>query len=166
MAAGEGPYPEKIVFQLEKAAYKRLAERGLCARGVVPRFYGCIEKILPQNWKPHLDTFMDEKVPLDAILIEYIPDLREIDLTTYSKDRMVKVVSILRDIHNVGIRHGDPYPRNIMVAGKDQNRVVWIDFDRAVTYTANLTAKQRRLMNEETEMIDYFVAALVCDEMS
>ena len=158
------PGAELTIFQREKAAYNRLAERGLCAAGVVPKFYGSIEQIQIEDWTPHLNMFKDRNVRLNANLIEYLPDLREMDLTTYSKERMEKAVSTLQRIHAAGVLHGDPFPRNIMITGKNPGRVVWIDFDRAHTYTGKLTDHEKWWMNHEKAMIDQLATKLVSHE--
>jgi Lipopolysaccharide kinase (Kdo/WaaP) family len=158
------PNSDTNIFLLESKAYRRLKEKGLSARGVVPKFYGSIKRIQPQHWKPHLDMFLNDVLPPNAILIEHIPHLHQLDLSTYSKDRMDKLVSILRDIHKAGILHGDPYPRNMMVARGNPDRVLWIDFDRAQLLPATLTARQQELVDDENEMVDYFAKMIVSDD--
>jgi RIO-like serine/threonine protein kinase len=127
----------------------------------VPKFYGSIQRIQPKEWQPHLDMFLKEEFPPKAILMEYIPHLHEIEVSTYSKDRMTRSISILRDIHKAGVLHGDPLPRNIMVAPGPPDRTLWIDFDRAKLLPKTLTPRQQELVDEEVELVGEFYAALV-----
>lgn len=65
--------------------------------------------------------------------MEYIPDLEEINLDTYTEDRVRAVRDILHKTHEAHIYHGDVYPRNMRVQ-LGTGRVVWIDFDKAQTF--------------------------------
>lgn len=150
---------EVNLFICENTAYRRLKAKGLCKRGVIPDFYGTITNIKPALW-PDLHMFLGDKLPPNAILIEYVPNLQQIDLSNFSMQYLLEFRSILEEIHLAGVLHGDPMPRNMMVS-KDPARVVWIDFDSAQILSESLTAKQRRWVEEENEMVDYFVNALV-----
>ncbi|EED17857.1 conserved hypothetical protein, partial [Talaromyces stipitatus ATCC 10500] len=92
----------------------------------------------------------DKQLP-NAVLIEYIPDLHRINLSTYSDHRMVGFCTILEKIYAVGIYHGNPYPRNMTVQ-TSTNRVVCIDFDLAQTFSGNRLDWQR--MKDEKFMVD------------
>ncbi|EDN07417.1 predicted protein [Histoplasma mississippiense (nom. inval.)] len=50
------------------------------------------------------------------------------------KERMAKAVKGIQQIHSALVEHNDPYPKNIMIVPDDSERVVWIDFDVAITY--------------------------------
>lgn len=65
--------------------------------------------------------------------MEYIPNLHQIDLSNYTKDRDVALQEVLHKIHSVHVCQGDPYPRTMMVQ-EETGRVLWIDFDRAQTF--------------------------------
>ena len=137
----------------------RLQERSLCNRGYVPDFYGVIEHMKPADHLPYLRDFLGDSP--NAILLEYVPGIRPISLANYSKRRLDKLRSILSEIHDAGIIHGDPYPRNIMVQ-ESSDRVLWIDFDRAQTFTPqSMNRRHTNWLEEEAEMMDYFVKALV-----
>lgn len=112
-------------------------------------------------WRPHLDMFLRDEFLPNAILIEYIPHMQMIDLQTFSTDRMNKFVNILKDIHRAKVLHHDPYPRNMMVVPGDPERILWIDFDRAQTYSGELTPRQQKRFDHEVELVDYFAKALV-----
>ncbi|GAQ45144.1 hypothetical protein AtubIFM55763_006596 [Aspergillus tubingensis] len=159
--------PDRIVnlFISESTAYQRLESKGLCQRGVIPNFYGTIRKIQSADW-PNLHMFLDDKLPPNAVLIEYIPHLQQIDLSNYTPRRLAKLREILDDIHAAGVLHADPKPRNMMVSvAEEEERVLWIDFDSAQTVSecGDLSPRQRRWFDQEDEMMDYFVYALAKD---
>lgn len=90
--------------------------------------------------------------------MEYIPDLHKIDLSTFSDHHVATLRTILKSIHEVGIYHGDPYPRNTMVQ-EFSERVLWIEFDHAQTFSG--TEWKWQWMQDEKEMVDEFLDALV-----
>jgi Lipopolysaccharide kinase (Kdo/WaaP) family len=138
-----------------------LKERGLCDKGFVPQYYGSVKEIQPKLWSPHLDTFLDDLLLPNAILIEYIPHMQMLDLLTFSAARLQQLVTIMNEIHQANILHGDPYPRNMMVVSGETERVLWIDFDRAQTYTAPLTERQQKGLDFEAELVAEFADGLV-----
>ncbi|KAE8320914.1 hypothetical protein BDV39DRAFT_212971 [Aspergillus sergii] len=139
-------------FLCEYKAYTRLKERGLCEQGTIPDFYGVIEKIDPNQCRPHLNGFLEDELLPCAILLEYVPNMHEIHLTTYTEDRAATLLQILREIHKAWVYHGDPYPRNMMVQ-PETGRVLWIDFDRAQTFpTGPITDRQHGWMEDDTLM--------------
>ncbi|BCS01645.1 uncharacterized protein AKAW2_51986S [Aspergillus luchuensis] len=163
----ESDPPDRIVnlFISESTAYHRLESKGLCQRGVIPNFYGTIRKIQPADW-PDLHMFLNDKLPPNAVLIEYIPHLQQIDLSNYSPQRLAILREILDDIHAAGVLHADPKPRNMMVSvAEEEERVLWIDFDSAQTFTefVDLSPRQQKWFDKENEMMDYFVDALAKD---
>ncbi|OGM42770.1 hypothetical protein ABOM_008153 [Aspergillus bombycis] len=156
-------YREVDPFLCESAAYVRLQERGLCQQGVVPDFYGVIEQIDPIQWQPHFNRFLKDKLPLNAILLEFILNLKQIDLTTYTEDRAAALLQIIHQIHDAGVCHGDPYPRN-MVVQPETGRVLWIDFDRAQTVSeGSITNRQRDWMEDDTLMASELLDLLAMD---
>jgi serine/threonine protein kinase len=154
------PDREVNLFLCESTAYERLKAKGLCERGVVPDFYGTITNIQPALW-PSLHMFLGDKLPPNAVLIEYVPNIQPIDLSNFSLQYLREFGHVLEEIHRAGILHGDPKPRN-MVVSWDQGRVLWIDFDSAQTFSESLSTRQRTWIKEEDEMMEYFVEALVC----
>ncbi|PYH97914.1 hypothetical protein BO71DRAFT_317528 [Aspergillus ellipticus CBS 707.79] len=148
-------------FKCESTAFARLHEYGLCDRGYVPGFYGLVEQVNPIDYLPYLKDFLEDTVYPNAVLIEYIPNIQSIDLSNFSEKRVHKLQQILLEIHHAGVYYGDPYPRNMMVQ-TTSDRVLWIDFDRAQTFTSQ-SIKQYHLdwLAHETKMMDYFVDALV-----
>lgn len=157
----ENPLIEHNIFVCESRAYRRLKDRGLCDKGFVPQFYGTIEQIQPKSWRPHLDMFLQHELLPNAILIEYIPNMQMMDLRTFSTNRLHKLANILKEIHAAKVLHRDPYPRNMMVVPGDPDRVLWIDFDRAQTYSGPLTPRQQEWFEFEVELMKEFVEGLV-----
>lgn len=125
------------MFEMEKTAYTRLKEHGLCNRKIVPDYYGYLEKLDLNRWEGrHLDNFLEDKIPPSAVFMEYIPHLKELDLETYNKARIESFISGMELIHEARIEHNDIRPRNMMIAFEPDGteRVVWMDFDRARIY--------------------------------
>lgn len=102
------------------------------AEGSIPKFYGLITGINPREWLRYLNEFLDDNLLPNAILIEYIPNLQQIGLYTFSKEKVNKLHQILAEIHQARVYHADPYPQNMMVQ-EGSDRVHWLDFDRAQT---------------------------------
>ncbi|EGX87775.1 Protein kinase-like domain [Cordyceps militaris CM01] len=126
-------------FYTEASAYRLLKEKGFCKRGLVPKFYGT----------------------LDAILIEYIPNAEQIDLSNFSQDNIDTLSEILFEFHEAGLIHGDPYPRNMMVVQGVQtpDRVFWLDFDHSQMINKTCESSQTRLELEK-ELMTGFAKAL------
>lgn len=108
------PNREKNIFVCESTAYRRLKDAGLCERGVVPDYYGAITDIQPQLW-PDLVNFHNDEQLVDAILLEYIPNMQRLYLGNVTRSRMLKLRSTLQEIHDARVLHDDIYPRNMMV---------------------------------------------------
>ncbi|KAK2806784.1 hypothetical protein FQN50_005646 [Emmonsiellopsis sp. PD_5] len=157
------PDREVNLFVCESTAYQRMKAKGLCKQGVVPDFYGTVTNIQPSLW-PSLHMFLEDKLPPNAVLIEYIPNMKQVDLSNFSKPRLAKLRRILDDIHQARVLHGDPKPRNMMISMGKQARVLWTDFDSAQTVSEDLvSSRQETWFKEEVEMMDYFVEALAKD---
>ncbi|KAB8259676.1 hypothetical protein BDV32DRAFT_138621 [Aspergillus pseudonomiae] len=119
---------EVDIFQCESQAYARLKAHGLCAKGYVPNFYGLIKQINPKQWSPYLSEFLKDPLPPNAVLLEYIPGLKKIDLLAFSWERVF----------------------------------LWIDFDRAKTFSHDsITDRQREWVQEEIKLIQCFLDALL-----
>lgn len=126
---------ETNIFLCESRAYRRLKETGLCDKGIVPDFYGVITDIEPRTWDG-LKLFHHDRLPVDAILIEYIPGLQCIHLGNHTPEHMETLREELKEINAAGVIHHDIHPRNMAVATEGNvERVMWIDFDRAQTFS-------------------------------
>ncbi|KAL4880754.1 hypothetical protein BJY04DRAFT_218911 [Aspergillus karnatakaensis] len=159
------PGMEVNMFIAESAAYSRLKSKGLCERGAIPDFYGTFRDIQPIDFT-FLEMFHDDELPANAILLEYIPNLQQIDLSTYTPHRLTKVRQILADMHQANVYHGDSWPRNMAVSVVDgQERVVWIDFDQAQTLpeTGERTEVQQRWFRDEVALVEEFIEEFTLD---
>ncbi|KAJ5341356.1 hypothetical protein N7541_010480, partial [Penicillium brevicompactum] len=132
----DSPDQEVNLFICESTAYRRLKAKGLCDRGVIPDFYGTITNIQPT-----------------------LKCLFPMNLDNFSSQYLRELAHILEDIHLAGVLHGDPKPRNMMIS-RDRGKALWIDFDSAQTFSESLTTRQRAWIEEENEVVDYFVEAL------
>lgn len=154
-------YIERYPYKCESAAYTRLKEQGICDRGYVPDFYGLIEQIDPKEHLPHLEDFLEDTAFPNALLIEYVPDCKPLNLSNYSAERVHKLRQILSEIHDAGVSHEDPYPRNMMVQ-QSSHKVLWVDFDRAQTFTlGSIKPYQLELLESESMIMDDFVESMV-----
>lgn len=149
------------VFTCENTAYQKLDETGLCDRGIVPRYHGSVLDLDPEQYLPHLVEFLNDKAPPCAILLEYIPDLQILDLTTFTQDRKRRFTDAMADLHRLGILHGDIQPRHLAVQSSS-DRIVIIDFDRAQNFPPNiLTPKWIRLFHNEVVRVESLLEDLV-----
>ncbi|OAT12442.1 hypothetical protein BDBG_07780 [Blastomyces gilchristii SLH14081] len=106
-------------------------------------FYGYTLSLHPTALVPHLDAFQHDAGLSSAILMEYLLNPLIMNCITYSKERMAKAVKDIQQIHSALVEHNDPYPKNIMIVPDDPERVVWIDFDVAITYPDSIYIEDR-----------------------
>ena len=78
---------------------------GLCDRGIIPQFYGTMERLNPDLYRPYLDTFRNDPDFPDAILIEYIFGAEQLSRTNYTRQRMNKFMEYLEEIHRASVLH-------------------------------------------------------------
>lgn len=97
----ESPDRETNFHVWESTAYRRLKEFGLCDRGIIPQFYGTIENLDPKLCQPHLKAFLNDEYIPNAILLEYIPNMREFHWTNYTKQRMENFTRGINKIHKI-----------------------------------------------------------------
>ncbi|KAL1999752.1 hypothetical protein VTN02DRAFT_4069 [Thermoascus thermophilus] len=85
---------------------------------------------------------------------------------TYSKERMDKAVDGIQQIHSALVEHNDPYPKNVLIVPGDPERVVWIDFDVAITYPdgAYIGERERGWLEMETGCVESFGEMLADDQ--
>lgn len=120
----------------------------------MPHFYGTIERLNLSQYQPHLEMFLNDKHPPNAIFLEYIPNMEPIHPQNYTKKRGEAFIRGIQEIHRALVLHCDAKQRNMMVVKDDPERVVWLDFDRAQTYHADiLTERQREFIEEEELMM-------------
>ncbi|RAL01436.1 uncharacterized protein BO80DRAFT_454817 [Aspergillus ibericus CBS 121593] len=122
-------------FRCELNAYRNLQAGGVCQKGVVPRYFGYIDQLDPASYRPYLDNFMNDKNKPRGILLELLPNTDSLNCVNYSKDRFEIAMQGLKEIHQVKVLHNDPYPKNILIAHGDPERIVWADFDISTSYS-------------------------------
>lgn len=92
-----------------------------------------------------INSIVLNRTPPNTILIEYVPNIQAIDLSTSSKTCLGRLREILDEIYEAKVLHGDPKPRNMMVSLGKQDRVLWIDFDSAQTFPEGLLSPKQKL---------------------
>ena len=152
-------------YRSEARAYVNLKKSGLCDQGIVPKVYGFIECLDPNMFERDLHPFLEDKYWPNAILIEYVPGVSSINYLTYSKERMKIAIEGIRQIHEHAlVEHVDTYTRNILIAPGPPERVLWADFDIAVSFKNRsvLTAKDKEYMDEELAIVKDLGDMMVC----
>ncbi|KAJ5964875.1 uncharacterized protein N7479_004751 [Penicillium vulpinum] len=121
-------------FRNEAKAYNNLHSFDVCDSGLVPKYYGSIDRIDPSCHKPWLDSFLNDKFHPSAILLEYLAGSEPLNCVNYSKERLSKAMESLVQVHEALIVHNDLYPENILIVPGTPERVVVMDFDVAETF--------------------------------
>lgn len=112
---------------------------------------------------PHLVHFEADSPLPGAILLEFIPDLRILDLNTFTEERSSRFRKAMTDIHQAGVLHDDIQPRHFLIQ-ETTDRTVILDFDRAQTHlspTTGMSEDWRRAFDLENELIDDILGSLV-----
>lgn len=131
----------------------------------MPNFLGSIRKFDPSPYQPWLRKFTEDEYLPSAIFLDYIPNLETIQFQNCTPKRMDNFLSGIREIHRAYVLHEDPKPRNMKIVKDDPERVVWIDFDRAMTFDEQtITETQKWWLEEEEIMVSEFHEALVSRE--
>ncbi|PIG83217.1 hypothetical protein AARAC_010773 [Aspergillus arachidicola] len=139
---------------------------GVCEQGHVPYYHGYIDRLDPARFQPHLNHFMNDSHAPNAILLEYLEDTEELNCVNYSDDRLQAAIVGLRGIHSALIHHRDVYPKNILIVRGPPERVVWIDFDVAVTFdsTKPMGCQADEYCNFKIELVKSFERLLKEDQ--
>ena len=146
-----------------------LKKFGLCDRGIVPKVYGFIECLDPKNFEPELHHFLRDKHLPNAILLEYLPGASSMNYLKYSEERMKIAIKGIQQIHELAlVEHIDTYSRNILIVPGPPERVLWTDFDIAVSFKdrLELTAEDKERMDLEFEIVKDLGELLVCTPLS
>ncbi|KAI9374779.1 hypothetical protein BJX61DRAFT_258643 [Aspergillus egyptiacus] len=158
---------EVDIHVLETTAYRRLQAKGVCDRGIVPRFLGSMRKFDPALCQPYLEKFLEDEYPPSALFLEYIPNMEMVDIHNFTPERADKLIYGIREIHKALVLHNDPRPRNMIVAPGtegEEERVLWIDFDRAETYDQDtITDRQKYFLFEEEQIVIEFKEVMEMD---
>ncbi|KAF4183443.1 hypothetical protein CNMCM8694_002438 [Aspergillus lentulus] len=102
-------------FRCELNAYRNLLKFGVCERGFVPFFHGCIDRLDPSHFHQQLNHFKEDKFLPRAIVLEYFPEAERLNCLNYSDDLFRSAVDGIREIHEAPIHHHDVYPKNMLV---------------------------------------------------
>ena len=147
-------------FRCELNTYKKLLTSGVCARGFVPKFYGYTDRMDPAAFHPALQYFARDKLKPRAILLEYLPDTEGLNCVNYSDELYPQAIEGMKEIHRAGVHHQDIYPKNILLVHGHPDRLVWIDFDVATTFT-EFGPEQLARCDSEIGLVKGFGEALV-----
>lgn len=76
---------------------------------------------------------------------------------------MAKAVDGIKQVHLALVEHNNPYPKNIVIVPGGLERVMWIDFDVAITYPNSSYIGDRELgwIEFETGCVEDFGVMLV-----
>ncbi|OJD25849.1 hypothetical protein ACJ73_02785 [Blastomyces percursus] len=168
---GDAGYADDGIRDLNRArceirAYCSLKRSGVCDEGYVPQFYGYTSFLNQKAFAPHLDAFQHDTGLPSAILLEYLPNPLLMNCVTYTQERMAKAVNGIHQIHSALVEHNDSYPKNILIVPGDPERVVWIDFDVAITYPdiAYIGERERGWFEIEIKSVENFGVKLADDQ--
>ena len=152
-------------YRSEARAYVNLKKSGLCDRGIVPKVYGFVECLDPTDFEPELHHFLRDKHLPNAILLEYLPGASSMNYLKYSKERMETAIKGIQRIHELAlVEHVDTYPKNILIVPGPPERVLWSDFDIAISFKdqSALTAGDKERMDLESQIVKDLAELLVC----
>lgn len=156
-------------YRSEARAYVNLKRSGLCNQGIVPKVYGFIECLDPKSFEPELHHFLRDKHLPNAILLEYLPGVSSMNYLQYSRERMEIAIKSIQQIHELAlVEHVDTYPKNILIVPGPPERVLWSDFDIAISFKdhSELNAKDKERMDLETRIVKDLGELLVCAPLS
>ncbi|KAJ5503892.1 hypothetical protein N7463_006766 [Penicillium fimorum] len=126
----------------------------IARRGIVPRVYGAIKNLDPKLHEPHLDMFSKDEYPPKAIFLEYIPDMKMMRWSRFTKKRIENFRKGLQEIHQASVLRGDVHPRNMIVVEGDPEWAIWIDFDRVQLFNSpDLNKRQKRWIQNEKDVV-------------
>lgn len=147
-------------FRCESNAYEKLFTSGVCERSFVPKFYGSFNQVDPAAFYPAFQHFAHDKLKRGAILLEYLPNTENLNCVNYSDALYSQAVEGMKEIHRAGVLHRDIYPRNMLLVRGGPDRLVWIDFDVATTFT-NFGPEEKARCDHEIALVEGLGAALV-----
>lgn len=138
----------------------KLRTSSACARGFVPKFHGYIDRMDTAAFHPAFQHFAQEKLQPRAILLEYLPGAESLSCVNYSDELYPQAIEGMKEIHSAGVHHRDIYPKNLLLVHGNPDRLVWIDFDVATTFT-ELGPDQVTRCDHEIALVKGFGEALV-----
>ncbi|CAG8888476.1 unnamed protein product [Penicillium egyptiacum] len=79
----------------------------------------------PAAFHPALQYFAQDKLKLRVILLEYLPNAETLNCVNYSDTLFPQAIEGMQDI----------YPKSFLLVRGNTDRLVWADFDVAMTFT-------------------------------
>ncbi|OQD72918.1 hypothetical protein PENDEC_c018G03957 [Penicillium decumbens] len=146
-------------YRCESNAYEKLLASGVCESGSVPKFYGCIDRVDPAAFRRALRHYSRDKFHPRAILLEYLPNAESLNCVNYSDALYPQAIKGMKEIHRAGVLHEDIYPKNLLLVRGNPDRLVWIDFDVATTFT-DFGPEQPARCDHEIALVKGFGEAL------
>lgn len=120
-------------YRCESQAYQALQAHGIC-EGVVPCFYGVFEDIDPHLLGSSLEAFKDDKKQPCAILLEYLSGSKSFTIHgVFCPELLERAMAGLERIRNILVVSGGK--------GCPRQRVVWIDFDVSIVFSADIAGQ-------------------------
>lgn len=147
-------------FRCEFNAYEKLVTSSVCERRVVPKFHSYIDRVDTALFYPTLQDFAHDKFQPRGMLLEYLPNAESLNCVNFSDVLFPQAIEGMKEIHKAGVHHQDIYPKNILLVRGNPDRLLWIDFDVATTFT-DPEPEQLALSDCETELVKGFGDALV-----
>lgn len=138
-------------FRCEFSTYQNLSSFGVCEKGVVPHYYRYINQLDTNQFRPHLDHFIHDLYHPKAMIFEYLPNAESLNCVNYSKEHFQKAIDGIQEIHKALVHHQDVYPKNILLVPGDPERMLWIDFDVATTFSSHKAMSQK----EDYSLLEY-----------
>ncbi|KAJ5728600.1 kinase-like domain-containing protein [Penicillium malachiteum] len=105
---------------------------------------GCFSFCFHLAFHHVVQHFARDKLKPSAILLEYLPNAECLNCVNYSDALYAHAPEGLKEIHSAGVHHRDIYPRNMLLVHGNTDRLVWIDFDVATTFTDPGTEQKAR----------------------
>lgn len=147
-------------FRCEFNAYEKLVASGVSEFRVVPKFHGYIDRVDPALFYPTFQHFAYDNFQPRGMLLEFLPNAESLNCVNFSDALFPQAIEGMKEIHKAGVHHRDIHPKNILLVRGNPERLVWIDFDVATTFT-DLHPEQLARSNHEIELVEGLGDALV-----
>jgi hypothetical protein len=147
-------------FRCESNAYKKLVASGVCDRGFVPRFYGCIEHVDLAAFYPAFQNFACDKFRPNAIIKEYFPGPESLNCVNYSDTLFAWAILGIEEIHQAGVYRHDVNTRNLHLIRGSPDRLVWLNFEVSEFFT-DLSPEWISACDDETARVRGYGRQLV-----
>lgn len=112
------------------------ASRFWCLRG---RFSAKILRLHRSNGSRSisscLSTFRPRQAKAESNIARISPNAESLNCVKYSDALYPQAIEVMQEIHRAGVHHRDIYPKNLLLVRGNPDRLVWIDFDVATTFT-------------------------------